>query len=692
MSAPATTVAGVSFVPIGGTAVFRPGEPPREGVVEFTDARRSVALPMRAALPLLAKAHAREDLHPSVALLTGAALLGMRLVAAGRFEPSPSGTSWRLSALDAGDEDRVVMLARSRSYDGLDHTAAEGLVRMVLAAVVDAMPRAAPRPQDAPSRPDRPPFAERLRARIEAHDPAGPLARPHLVDLSLRVEADEEELVAGAVRLVLQVHEQGDPLHVCDAARLWEDDGTPHGFGDRARTHALIALRAAAEAWVVLDRLLELPVPDQITLDTDEILDLLERGVEALATRDVDVLWPRSLGRDLTSRAVLDTEGSPGTSGPRESPLNEPVLGLARMFSFRWQVALHGEPLSDDDMRVLAAAASPVVKLRGGWTVVHPALARRARRRLIATVGAGAAVATALTGRSDLPELDETPAGEQVVVGASLLRVRERLAALRPDGSGPPAVPVPDGLAAQLRDYQHDGLAWLAELTSLGLGACLADDMGLGKTLQLIALHLHRHEVDPGSGPTLVVCPASLLGNWEAELARFAPGVAVRRHHAGRRSLAELGPGVVVTTYATMRRSRALASVDWGLVVADEAQHVKNARSATAQALRSIGSGARVALTGTPVENELSDLWAILDWVTPGLLGSRQAFRRVWAAPIESGLEPSRAAVRRPDRAVPAAADQVRPRGGARAAGADRDRPPAEPHPGADRALRGLRP
>ncbi len=128
--------------------------------------------------------------------------------------------------------------------------------------------------------------------------------------ISLRVEADEEELVAGAVRLVAQVHDEQDPLHLCEAALLWTDTEASHGFGDRARTHASIALRGAAEAWPVLDRLLELRVPDEITLDGEEIASLLEDGVGALKARGIDVLWPRSLGRDLTATTVLDRRPS----------------------------------------------------------------------------------------------------------------------------------------------------------------------------------------------------------------------------------------------------------------------------------------------------------------------------------------------------------------------------------------------
>ncbi|MDN4161262.1 DEAD/DEAH box helicase [Nocardioides abyssi] len=654
----------MSFVPVTGPATFRAGEPPREGVVEFSDDRRTVSLPVRAALPVLTKAHARDDLHPSVGLLSGAALLGLRLVAAGRLEPADGDgpPSWRIAALDASDADRVEMLAHSRAYDGVDVAAAQALVRQVLDAVADAVPRTAPGPttgrrratpaapqRPAVPRPADPAFAARLQARIDRHrtraSRAGGL--PQLVGLSLRVEADEEELVAGAVRVVLQVHDEQDPLHVCDAALLWTETGpdASHGFGDRARTHATIALRGAADAWPVLERMLELRVPDQLTLDTDEIVGLLEHGVGALRERGIDVLWPRSLGRDLTTRTVLDSAPAggtaPGAGGVREAPLDKPVLGTEDLFAFRWQVALHGEPLTEEEMDQLASAASPVLKLRGSWTVVDPAVARRARKRLVRTATPAQAVAAALTGTVRVEDAEE-----QVVVGASLERVREQL---RTAATREP-VEQPAALRADLRDYQRHGLTWLAELTSLGLGACLADDMGLGKTITLIALHLHRRE-GGATGPTLVVCPTSLLGNWEAEVARFAPGTPVRRFHGSGRDLAGLEDGLpgtdagfVLTTYGTARRdAAALADVGWDLVVADEAQHVKNARTATARALRTIPSRARVALTGTPIENDLTELWSVLDWATPGLLGSRNAFRKVWAAPIESGLEPTKA-------------------------------------------------
>jgi len=211
-------------------------------------------------------------------------------------------------------------------------------------------------------------------------------------------------------------------------------------------------------------------------------------------------------------------------------------------------------------------------------------------------------------------------------------------------------------LAATLRDYQLHGLNWLHRMTSLGLGACLADEMGLGKTITLIALHLRRQVRAATAGPTLVVCPASLLGNWEREIHRFAPTAPVRRFHGPGRDLAGLRPGTfVLTTYGTMRRDAerlAAAEPSWSLVVADEAQHVKNPHARTARALRTIPSRGRIALTGTPVENNLSELWAILDWTVPGLLGTLSAFRDRYAKDVEGSLD---------DRAARQLAALVRP-------------------------------
>jgi SNF2 family DNA or RNA helicase len=383
----------------------------------------------------------------------------------------------------------------------------------------------------------------------------------------------------------------------------------------------------------VLDRLLHRSVPDRLVLDGDELADLLDHGLEALAAIGVDVFWPRGLRHELTPQARVEVKPR---AGERSEPLMTGVFGPDSLFEFDWRLALAGDPLTDDEMKVLAEANGPVIRLRDHWMVVDPATARRAReavgKRNRRELKPADALRAVLTGTVEIGTDGPTV---EVHPGATLEKVRDRIV----DAAQVSPVDSPPGLAASLRDYQRHGLTWLAELTGAGLGACLADDMGLGKTVTLIALHLHRRERGLASGPTLVVCPASLLGNWEAEIHRFAPGVPVRRFHGSSRDLSG-DVGFVLTTYGTMRADHeTLAGVAWDLVVADEAQHIKNATSSTARHLRLIPSRCRVALTGTPVENNLTELWAILDWATPGLLGSRNAFRKRWAAPIESGAD-----------------------------------------------------
>jgi SNF2 family DNA or RNA helicase len=372
--------------------------------------------------------------------------------------------------------------------------------------------------------------------------------------------------------------------------------------------------------WPPLARLL--PVPSPLVLTGRELGDLLGGAAGRLRAQGVDVLWPTEATRGLTARAVVGARRTP-PADPRAffGPAGDGTVDVT------WHLALDGEPLTDEETARVAAADGPLVRLRGRWVLVDADLARTARDRELAPLTAIEALAVALTGHARL-------GGERVPVAPSPWLDALRRAVTEPSGDGPEP---PAALAATLRDYQLQGLRWLDRMTSLGLGGCLADDMGLGKTVQLIALHLLRQERAGASGPTLVVCPASLLGNWEREVARFAPGTPVRRYHGPGRTLDGATAGFVLTTYGTMRLDAAeLGAHRWGLVVADEAQHVKNPASGTARALRRVPAGARVALTGTPVENDLTELWSILDWTTPGLLGGLTSFRRHWMAPIEA--------------------------------------------------------
>jgi SNF2 family DNA or RNA helicase len=377
----------------------------------------------------------------------------------------------------------------------------------------------------------------------------------------------------------------------------------------------------AAAAWAPLRRLLDADIPDRIILTDPEVSDLLDGSADRLEASGVKIEWDPVLDRSLDARVVVGSVGSLNQSVPE-------VFDESALQGFRWKITLGGEALSGEEVEELARTNRPVALIRDRWVLVPPVQAERARNPELRPLSAIDALSVALTGSTVID-------GRTVEVEAVgwLAELRRQLIE---EAGDPGSVEQPGALDATLRGYQLEGLRWLHRMTSLGLGGCLADDMGLGKTVMLIALHLHRRLNPKTAGPTLVICPASLLGNWEREIMRFAPGEPVSRYHGGDRSLDGIDRGFVLTTYGTMRLDAArFGAVKWGLLVADEAQHVKNPRSAGAKALRTIPARSRVALTGTPVENNLSELWAILDWTTPGLLGSHGTFRRKWADPIE---------------------------------------------------------
>ncbi|WP_019071227.1 DEAD/DEAH box helicase [Streptomyces hokutonensis] len=604
----------------------------RQGAAVRRRSAPAFTLPIEAALPLLVRARRDPTAHPATACWGAAALHALRLAARGRLLPGLTATghdAWRAGPLEPEDIAHVRAVAAALPYEGhavplpgpgpLRLPEPEALMRSFLDAVADTLPRTPAAPYTSGM-----PFAARPPQRLrDAQDWAAEVAAgmDAGVRISLRLDLSAYDLfddggrVRSAGAAIVQVHSLADPTLVVDAAALWA--GTADSaFGPRARVDAALAVRRAARVWPPLDRLTEQDVPDVLALSEEELGDLLGMAATRLAAAGVAVHWPRDLAQDLTVSAVVRSAPGSATDGTGFFESEE-------LLQFRWQLALGGDPLTEAEMDTLAEAHRPVVRLRDQWVLVDPALVRKARKRELGLLDPVDALSAALTGTAEVD-------GEQVeaVPVGALAVLRDRLTA-----GIQPAEP-PAGLQATLRDYQLRGLAWLDLMTSLGLGGCLADDMGLGKTITLIALHLRRAH----RAPTLVICPASLLGNWQREITRFAPGVPVRRFHGADRTLEDLTGGFVLTTYGTMRSAAAtLAQQPWGMVVADEAQHVKNPYSATAKALRTIPSPARVALTGTPVENNLSELWALLDWTTPGLLGPLKSFRARHARAVENG-------------------------------------------------------
>ncbi|VVJ16911.1 Helicase [Amycolatopsis camponoti] len=678
-------------------ATYLPADPPRDGVLALWGddvaggtmielvlprgakfARTKVdaeLVPLERALPRLLAVG--EEASPAVAAWSAAVNAGVNLVARGRLRPavSPAGAAaWRIGPLDAADEELLRGLAGALPPEayalpltGLKRIrlhSPDSLVRALWDATADLLARSPAAPVGAGD----PAFAAREPALL-GPDGAAWLAEldarePRGVQVLLRVEGRDDDTFAG----VLAVRSMAEASLVVEASTLWDaPDAVLNRLGDQVETQLLLGLRRGARAWAPLERVLAQPAPAELPLTDDDVVDLLTDGSRDLGGAGIEVLWSKGLfAGEVKAKASA-------TQAP--ASVTEAEFALKSLLEFRWQLSLGGEQLTEAEVTALAEAKRPLVRLRGQWVRVDPQLLARVRGRT-RKLDAGEALAAALTGELELD-------GERVefaappVLGDLASRIRDR--------EGASVLP-PPGLHATLRPYQQAGLAWLATMTGLGLGACLADDMGLGKTIQLIALHLHRralasahrsgsepitdrgavlaagtapaepeahshpHPVDAAAepepatvldpstaGPTLVLCPTSLLGNWEREFARFAPDIPVRRFHGGRRHLDDLAPDeVVLATYGVLRRDReTLSEVDWGLIAADEAQHVKNPLSATAKELRKIPARAKVALTGTPVENRLTELWSIVDWTTPGLLGPLDRFRRTVARPIE---------------------------------------------------------
>jgi superfamily II DNA or RNA helicase len=626
-------------------ATFIPGEPARssylalwrqgsnEGETEVvlalpagsTVRRRSVgsrAVPVDRALEALVDLDPDADVSPSVRAWSVAARLAVDLVARGRILPSISSSgfdTWRLGPLDAADAERRRALAEAlppeahalvidgatpmRVWDPL------ASVEAFFDTVADVLPRTATAPLLCSSHGAQDP--------VDVSNGKGWLSTLGAADsetaVGLRLELPDGDDVDFAA--VLTVQSLADPSLVMEASSLWEaPEVVLTRFGANVDTDLLVTLRRGARVWPPLGRFLDQATPDRLTLDDEEAEELLGRTAEDLTSAGIAVLWPADVFAQVELRPVIATRAPAAASSGR--------LGLEAIAEMRWRGVVGGEELTEAETLVLAEAKRPIVRVRGRWVRADPErLARlRERRRL----GAGAALAAAL---GDTTHID----GEtfDVEVTGPIAELADRLEA----ASGDREMVEPAGLTATLRPYQRRGLAWLSEMSMLGLGGVLADDMGLGKTVQVLALHV----TGVVGGPMLVVCPASVIGNWEREAQRFVPSVPVRRFHGADRHLDDLETNaIVLATFGVVRRDvERLGAQEWGLVVADEAQAIKNPMARTARAMRSIHSKARLALTGTPVENHLGDLWAILDWTTPGLLGPYATFRREVALPIE---------------------------------------------------------
>jgi SNF2 family DNA or RNA helicase len=643
-----------------------------DGLREVTGLRLPV-LEGAAALALLPSARL-DELPASLASWALASKLALSLVARERVVPTlrrkEDGLEARWAAALSGSEDAAAVRAIAESMPpaahalalgGTDVWAPDALLRAFLDATVDAAVRAArggpeltqagttstkKRPQGQSSAAWDARFREALTA-AQPRFAAGFTERSVPGDVErwsepalgtsgklracFRLELPSNDATPFVLRYLLQSPDDASLL--LTASELWS--GTTKSRLLRAfpqPQEALLAgLGRAARLFPPIERSLELAKPELVELDPAAAWTFLSEGAELLADAGFGVLVPGELTRRGQRRLRLRLRV--GTKAKVAGVVKgAAALDMAQLLAVDWQAVIGDQALSLSELSTLAKQKAPLVRYRGAWVALDPRELSEIQARVAAgptPMTLGDALKAALSGELEAGGLEAS-----VSATGTFQRLLERLAA----AAQQPA-PTPPGLQATLRPYQARGLRWLSTMSELGLGACLADDMGLGKTVQLLAYLLQRREQHPeDERPSLLIAPTSVLGNWERELSRFAPSLELVPHYGPARK-AQVGfpsRALVLTSYGLLRRdAELLAGSEWSVLALDEAQNIKNAASATARASRALRAGQRFALTGTPVENRLAELWSIFELLNPGLLGPLAEFRRQFALPIE---------------------------------------------------------
>ncbi len=429
------------------------------------------------------------------------------------------------------------------------------------------------------------------------------------------------------------------PNFIVDAPTIWNNPVERLNVQGRAIAQPqeifLMGLGLASRLYAPIEPSLQEPRPQFCALSPMQAYEFLKSTAWRLQDSGVGVVVPPSLASQggWANRLGLKIQAETGKlrQGQR--------LGLQSLLNFRWELTIGGQSISKEEFDRLVALNMPLVEINGEWVELRSQDIRAAQ--------------TFFASRKDQPALSLEDA-LRISTGDTQMIEKLPVVSFEASGalddlintlSGNQAIAdleTPKSFQGELRPYQSRGVGWLSFLEQWSLGACLADDMGLGKTIQLIAFLLHLQEQGSLDAPTLLICPTSVLGNWEREVRKFAPSLKVLLHHGEGRtkghefSRAVQGIDLVLSSYALVHRDiKDLQPVSWRGVVLDEAQNIKNPDAKQSQAIRQLSAQFRIAMTGTPVENRLSELWSILDFLNPGYLGPKNFFQRRFATPIE---------------------------------------------------------
>ncbi len=605
-----------------------------------------------------------------------------------RWEPLYSASDARAVTALAGRMPGVARaLAGEASGEGAPQTPAEDVVRAFLAEIVDHLVRSCVRGLGEPQS-----VHERWIEALLAVDGRVEGTRRELAALQDEVRSWRRAVALGAaapLRLCLRLEEPqddgaddgkvgarrtrtararpwqvsyllqplDDPSLLLPAAEAWRGRGRAASLlrrgGVEPHEFLLASLGQAAALCPRIEQSLGSAQPEGYELDSSGAHEFLTQRAAALETAGFGVMLPAWWTRKGTKLRLA------ARAAVRSPRMKEGAnLSLDELVQVEWEVALGEDKISLSELDALAALKEPLVQVRGQWVELSAAEIEAAASFWKGKPRGEAPLAQVLRmalGAGNAPgEIVFGGVQASGWVGDLLRQLQER--------TGFEELPVSGGFSGELRPYQVRGYSWLAFLRRFGLGACLADDMGLGKTIQTLALlQCDWDACAPGNGgregrgghagrrknngwrPMLLVCPTSVVGNWRKEAERFTPSLPVLVHHGAQRekgaafARTALRQALVITSYALLHRDAELLNrVEWSGVVLDEAQNIKNPETLQARAARSLRGGFRVALTGTPVENNVGDLWSIMEFLNPGWLGSQAEFRRRFFVPIQT--------------------------------------------------------
>lgn len=477
-----------------------------------------------------------------------------------------------------------------------------------------------------------PSFVERLRRWQETYREQLDL-RPQW---RLALQLVPPDTANGDWHLAFGLQSEGETETMLAAAEIWQCTQESLFYRGQVlpqpQETLLRGLGLASRIYRPLDRSLQEPSPVALTLQTSEVYTFLQSAIPPLEQQGVAIILPPSLRRNSPQHRLglkIVATLPPTASGG---------LSVDSLMQFQWQLQLGQSPLSEADFEQLRRQESPLVYLNGEWVLLRPQEIKAAQEFLQSPQKSQLSLADTLR----IATGDTVTVAKLPILG---LAADDALQALLDALTGKQPlepVPTPQEFCGELRPYQARGVAWLSFLERWRLGACLADDMGLGKTIQLLAFLLHLKETGREYRPTLLICPTSVLGNWLRECQKFAPTLRPYVHHGsdrpkGKAFLKKVEThDLILTSYALLQRDLAtLQQVPWQHLVLDEAQNIKNASTQQSQAARQLAAQFRIALTGTPLENRLLELWSIMDFLHPGYLGNRTYFQHRYVRPIE---------------------------------------------------------